>query len=105
MSTIASYLAARNPEAKQRVIAAIRESLRTLANFPMAGHRLDVEGLRHLVVLKYPYMIIYRTAGDEVLVLHVRRASRKPVTRSIGSDYRTCGPCRGTPSSRSLPGM
>jgi plasmid stabilization system protein ParE len=32
-----------------------------------------------LPVLRYPYLIYYRVAEDELLILHIRHTSRRPI--------------------------
>lgn len=79
LNNIASYLMERNPAGSRRVRAAIMESLRLLASYPHAGTSTTTEGVRKLVVRRYPYLIYY-TADErqnEVAILGVKHAARK----------------------------
>jgi len=76
---IAEYLRARSPNAALRVRTAILESLESLALFPQLGRRQALEGVRKLVMRRYPYLIYYSIdeLSDQVVVLSIRHASRR----------------------------
>jgi plasmid stabilization system protein ParE len=76
---IAAYLAERSPRGASSVLAAIKSSIDTLSFFPEIGRLIDDAGHRHMPVLRYPDAIFYPIAGDELLVLHVRHTSRRPI--------------------------
>jgi plasmid stabilization system protein ParE len=61
------------------VLAAIKSSIDTLSFFPQIGRIIDNAGHRRVPVLRYPYLVFYRIAGDELIILHVRHTSRRPV--------------------------
>jgi toxin ParE1/3/4 len=64
-------------EIADRVIDSITERLFLLARFPHIGRRRDEDlrpGLRSFVAGEY--VIIYRVADEDVLILHVIRGSR-----------------------------
>jgi plasmid stabilization system protein ParE len=42
------------------------------------GRVLNETGVRELVVVRYPYKVYYEIAGDEIRVLHIRDARRRP---------------------------
>lgn len=66
-----------NLEIADRVIDTITERFFLLARYPHIGRRRDEDlrpGLRSF--LAGEYVIIYRVEGDDVLILHVIRASR-----------------------------
>lgn len=76
---IADYLGERSPSGTKRVFAAIKSSIDDLEMFPGLGAAVDEKGHRRLPIVSVPYAIYYRLAGGEVIVLHIRHTSRKPV--------------------------
>ena len=80
LDRIAAYLTERNPDAAARVLGAIKSSIDTLSFFPQIGRVVDNAGHRRVPVLRYSYVIFYRiAAGDELLILHIRHTSRRPI--------------------------
>ena len=79
LKSIGAYLAERNPGDAARVLGAIKSSIDTLSFFPQIGRLVDSAGHRRIPVLRYPYVIFYRVAGDELLILHIRHMSRRPI--------------------------
>jgi toxin ParE1/3/4 len=76
---IADYLRAQNPDASLRVRTAILEALASVISFPQLGRRQTVEGVRKLVVRRYPYLIYYTVdePAEQVVVVAIRHASRR----------------------------
>jgi toxin ParE1/3/4 len=81
---ISAYLVERNPRAATNVLSAIKSSIETLSFFPQIGRLIDNVGPRRLPVLRYPYLIYYRVAEDELLILHIRHTSRRPIDPVTG---------------------
>ena len=79
LSSIADYLVERSPAAAANVLGAIKSSVDTLSFFPQIGRLVDDVGHRRVPVLHYPYVIFYRVAGKELLILHIRHTSRRPI--------------------------
>jgi plasmid stabilization system protein ParE len=75
---IADFLVQRSPSGAKNVLSAIRASIDALTAFPEMAPALDEAGHRRLPVMRYPYAIFYRIAGDELLILHIRHTSRRP---------------------------
>lgn len=80
LTEIADYIRAVNPAAAERVRASIMESLRILAEFPKAGRRQNIEGVRKLITRKYGYAVYYsgKESTDDVVILAIRHPARKP---------------------------
>ncbi len=76
---IAEYLNKHSPSGTKSVLAAIKSSVDALTFFPEIGRIIDDTGHRRLPVLRYPYSVFYRIAGEELLILHVRHAARRPL--------------------------
>jgi toxin ParE1/3/4 len=67
------------PNWRQKCAAAIQASIDSLTRFPEIGRLVDAAGHRRLPVLRSPYVVYYRIAGDELIILHIRHTSRRPV--------------------------
>jgi toxin ParE1/3/4 len=79
LESIATYLIERNPVVAINVLGAIKSSIDTLSFFPQIGRLVDDAGHRRVPVLRYPYLLFYRVLGDELLILHIRHTSRRPI--------------------------
>ena len=79
LDAIADYLIPRSPQGARNVGAAIQRAIGQLEHFPCLGTRQTTEGVRKLVVGKYPYLVFYvaDTGADEVRILAVRHAARE----------------------------
>jgi toxin ParE1/3/4 len=76
---IAAYLSDRSPSGAIHVLAAIKSSIDALAAFPEIGRIVDDTGHRRFPVLGFPYVVFYRIAESELLILHLRHTSRRPI--------------------------
>lgn len=74
---IRTYLAQSNPKAATDIAIALKGLGDTLMLFPHRGRPVPGHSVRELVAV-YPYVIRYRVAGDEVVILRVRHAARRP---------------------------
>jgi addiction module RelE/StbE family toxin len=79
LESIAAYLIERSPTGARATLAAIKASVDVLAAFPEVGRSVDDAGHRRLPVVHHPYIVYYRIAGDELLILHIRHTSRRPI--------------------------
>lgn len=75
LEQLRDYLRLRDPAAARRVVEAVRERAKLLKQHPMAGPPLDVGNARKLSVGRYPYLLVYRVSGDEVIILRVYHAA------------------------------
>ena len=73
----AEYIANDNEPASGRVVAAIRDAVKLLADYPALGRPGRVSGTRELVVPGTPYIIPYRVRGNTIYILRVLHAARK----------------------------
>ena len=71
------HISRNNPVAAQQVEDKIREVSQALGSFPGVGSATDLEDVRRLPIVRYPYTIYYRLVPDEnaVDVLRVVHAS------------------------------
>jgi toxin ParE1/3/4 len=79
LESISTYLIERSPSGAAKVLGAIKSSIDTLGYFPQIGRLVDNAGHRRVPVIRYPFVIFYRVAGDDLLVLHIRHAARRPL--------------------------
>ncbi len=80
ISDLADYLTERSPQGASAVERRIREVVDRLAEFPRMGRELaQRSGVRIMPLGRYPYLIFYAALENELVVLHVRHASRKPL--------------------------
>jgi addiction module RelE/StbE family toxin len=60
-----------------QVIAEIRRHAIQLEAFPRIGRRGQVAGTRELVILKYPFLLVYRIVGRRVRIGRVLHQHQK----------------------------
>lgn len=77
LDAIREYIADDNPDAAQRVAAAIEAAVDPLADHPELGRAGRVEGTRELVVPGLPYIVAYRVREETVRILAVIHTSRQ----------------------------
>lgn len=73
---IHDYIAAENPAAARRVVGAIRQQIRILADHPFLGRRGQIPDTRELVISHYPFLVAYRVHGEMIDVLTVWHTAR-----------------------------
>jgi len=78
LQAIFTYLDQHSPRRAPVVRAEIRRRVDQLGAFPLMAPATDEPGVRELTLARYPYKIYYEIQTDEVWVLHVRDARRRP---------------------------
>jgi len=78
LNTEAEYIAQENPTAAAEMFEYVKAKVEALSDFPASGRPGRVPGTRELVIDRYPYLVPYRVAGDELHVLRVFHTRRKP---------------------------
>ena len=78
---IYNYIAHDNPAAAQKVVDRIYSVAGYLADYPHSGHPTCVGDIRVYPAHPYPYLVYFRSVSgrDEVRILRVRHASRRPL--------------------------
>jgi toxin ParE1/3/4 len=71
------YIVDFNPPAAVRMAEALLKAGDSLETFPHRGRLVRGTALRELVTVS-PYIIRYRIAGDDVVILRVRHTARRP---------------------------
>lgn len=79
LTGIAGYIRDHNPAAAIAVRAAILEALQNLVLFPKLGRPQTIEGVRKLVVRKFPYLVYYIVdeAAQEIIILTIQHPARE----------------------------
>jgi toxin ParE1/3/4 len=79
LTEIADYLVPRSPIGAERVRAAILVTLQTVIDLPHAGRLQTTDGVRKIVVRRYPYLVYYRIdeEAEEIVVLTVQHSARR----------------------------
>lgn len=75
---IFEYLDRRNLRAAREVKAFIKQRIVNLGTHPQRSRLLRDLGVHAHWVGRYPYIIYYRIEGDEVWIIHIRHAARRP---------------------------
>lgn len=78
IDSIFSYVAERDPVAAARIVTRIEQLVSRLAAFPHLGHAADEPSVRVVPLGRYPYLVFYAIGFDEVMIVHVRHAARRP---------------------------
>jgi toxin ParE1/3/4 len=78
LDLIFQYLDSRAPAAASSVKALIERRISSLADFPHAAPETTVPGVYELTVLRYPYKVYYEIADQEIWIVHIRDARRRP---------------------------
>jgi plasmid stabilization system protein ParE len=77
---IFDYLEKRSPAAAREVQAFVNAQINTLGSFPERHPLVRELGVRVLWLGRYPYLVYYRVHDNEVTVVHIRHAARRPWT-------------------------
>jgi toxin ParE1/3/4 len=78
LDAIYSYIERWAPIAAQSVKDLIERRIARLADFPRMAPETDESGIYELTIVRYPYNVYYEVVGDEVWIIHIRDARRKP---------------------------
>ena len=76
LTQIRDYIAEDSPDAAVRVAARILDAVELATTQPNMGRRGHVPGTRELVIVKTPYVAIYRVLHEALEVLAVRHGRR-----------------------------
>lgn len=75
---IFGYLDKRAPKAARTVRNAVRTSIAVLAVFPLMAPSTEEPDVRELTIVRYPYKVYFKVVEDEIQVLYIRDARRRP---------------------------
>lgn len=77
LDAIRVYIEQFNPTAAQKLAEHLIEAGNSLDRFPERGRRVAGTDMRELLAI-FPYVIRYQIVGEEVVILRVRHAARRP---------------------------
>ncbi len=78
LDAIYAYIDQRAPAAARSVKELIERRIARLADFPFMAPETDEPGIRELTILRFPYKVYYEVIGEEVWIIHIRDARRRP---------------------------
>ncbi len=78
LEAITAYHRKRNPTVRGAILATIERRIAWLSEFPLIAPETDEPGVRELPIVRYPYKVYYEVVGEEVRILHIRHARRRP---------------------------
>jgi plasmid stabilization system protein ParE len=78
LDSIFSYLDAQAPNAARAVKSAIVRRIALLGTFPLLAPMSEISGVHEMTIIRFPYKVYYEVHDDEVWVLHIRDARRRP---------------------------
>lgn len=80
---VLAHLATESPRAASAFSAAISKMQSRLAEFPDSGSPIVGRPYRSVMLHGFPYKVLYRRlSGDEVRVVRIRHARRRPLKLS-----------------------
>jgi toxin ParE1/3/4 len=80
LEDIFDYLEQHSPAGARAVRAAIKQRINQLLDFPLMAPTTEMPGVRELSVSRFPYKVYYELRADEICILHIRHARRRPWT-------------------------
>jgi plasmid stabilization system protein ParE len=79
LDEILSHITQRSPQGAKRVEARFRRVVELIAEHPEAAQEMiGRPGVRRAPLIRYPYLIYYTIDADEVTILRIRHAARRP---------------------------
>lgn len=81
LEDIADFLAKEYPAIAPRIEDEFRRIFALAAEFPRLGRPGPRPGTRELPVRRYPYIVIFRAAGEHIDILRIFHTARDPATK------------------------
>jgi toxin ParE1/3/4 len=78
LEAIFDYLDQAAPLTAAALRAEITKRVTLLLAFPLMAPATEIPGVRECSMSRFPYNLYYEIRGDELCVLHVRHARRRP---------------------------
>ena len=77
LDSIAEYFGGRNAAATEVMLARVSAAMQLLATHPRIGHQGRASGTRELVVTRTPFVLVYTTDGETLIVMRVLHAQQQ----------------------------
>lgn len=87
LESIRDYLVPLNPREAENIRAAIADTIELLEDFPQCGRATDMDHIRVLPIVRYPYLVYHFVTDSEVIVVHIRHAARDVPQREDVSEF------------------
>lgn len=81
LEQIRAYLSARSPQGAERVRQRIEQTVDTLSDYPGIGRLTNIADIKMIAVVHYPYLVYHTVTDDELVIVHIRHASRAAPTQ------------------------
>jgi len=78
LAAMLDYIEARNLQGARNVKRAIQQAIALIGEVPECGRRSGVANTRVFAAGRYPYLIYWSIEDDEVWIVHIRHAARRP---------------------------
>jgi plasmid stabilization system protein ParE len=78
LAAILAYIDTRSPPGARNVKLAIQKVIDLIGDHPEMGRLSGIEETRVISVGRYPYLIYWRILNEEVWLIHIRHAARRP---------------------------
>jgi toxin ParE1/3/4 len=77
LAEILDYIAQANPSAANRVALEVDRVIAHLKRFPLSAQQTDRPDVRRAVLGRYPYLVFYTVAADEIIIRNIRHGARR----------------------------
>ncbi len=78
LEDIFRYLDQRSPTGARNVLLAIHRAIEEVSEQPMASPRTSDPDIHVKILGRYRYKIFYSVGAEEIEIIHVRHAARRP---------------------------
>jgi plasmid stabilization system protein ParE len=78
LDEIFDYLDSRSPAGARSVKKKIVAGIDRLVDHPFMAPATDEPDVFELTIIRFPYKVYYQVENDEVWIVHIRHASRRP---------------------------
>jgi plasmid stabilization system protein ParE len=102
---IVDYIAARSPQAAERIRIRIQAVIDLLRVYPGIGVRTEDQTIRRINTTPYPYLIFYEIHEQEIIIHAIRHGARGPVQHArcvVKSVSRNFAPARAVKRRNTL---
>ncbi len=76
LEDITNYLFENAPEQAERIVRTIYNAPAALLDFPHRGRPGRKEGIRELVLLPLPYIVVYQAGGEAIHIVRILHAAQ-----------------------------